>query len=189
MFMNMSGVPVRVVQGGKNAGYVNVPAPQAGDEDSVLTVQGDLTVAWEPAAAAGVTLTTATVTVPNATLKSTTAYTLVAAQGAGTVIIPVQTTLVMRYGGTNVFTSVNPNFQFRYNGVASTGTSNIGPGSGFWQQAFDTIFLYDSFLQGLGNLTQLDNQPLTIQCSVAAQGNAANNNVLDVITTYYVLNV
>jgi len=175
-----SGIPVRVNDTGGQGNWVRVPAPLPGDEDSVLTVQPDLSVDWEPTGGSYLTYTT---TVSNATLKSTNPHTLVPAQGAGTVILPFRWAAVMRYGGNNAFT-LNANMLFRYNDAAAPQYS-YGPGTPFYQQTVDTIAT-SSLLTHAGNLSLLENQPFTLTLANALTGNAANDNVMDV-TTYYVL--
>jgi len=43
-----SGIPVRIMTSGGQGTWVRVPQPAAEDEGDVLTVQPDLSVAWEP---------------------------------------------------------------------------------------------------------------------------------------------
>lgn len=48
-----SGIPVRIKDSGGQGRWLRVPQPVAGEEGEVLTVQPDLSAAWEPASGGG----------------------------------------------------------------------------------------------------------------------------------------
>lgn len=188
-----SGIPVVVKDSGGQGNWVRVPAPLGGEEGEVLTVQPDLSVAWEPTQSSGTTILTDSVVLSNATLKAGTTSTLVSAQGANTVIVPITIAFIMRYGGTNAFTNA-PSMQIGYNGSPNFPTLGYA-GAAFWTQtntrvivwsvpAAPTTDMYPSL-----PLSGMTNQPLTTAFGAALTGNAANNNTLEVFTTYYVISV
>jgi len=187
MFMNMSGVPVRVEQGGKNAGNVSVPAPELGDEDSVLTVQPDLSVAWEPAGGGGI-YQVATVVFSNADLKTPNVVTLIPAQGAGTVIVPTQCVATCDVATGSVFTNA-PTMQFRYNNSA-TGqeTSSLGSFT-FWTSANEPLYRIPLRVAGANDSSVFANQPYTGLLNAAATGNAANNKTVTLRISYWVATI
>lgn len=178
-----SGIPVRVKDSGGQGSWLRVPQPLAGEEGEVLTVQPDLSAAWEPAAGGGSYLVS-TVSIPNATLKSTNPTTIVPAAGANTVIVPVWVSTLMRLG-TNAFTN-NPNTLIRYNNSGSASVTlatdaNWGAGSSSM-----TTQSVPGFRTTLALRT---NQPVTFTLSAALTGNAANDNTADITIAYFVLNV
>ena len=194
-----SGIPVVIKDTGGQGNWARVPQPLAGEVGEVLTVQPDLSVAWDPSGGgSGTTLQTSSVIMSNAELRANTPVTLVSAQGSDTVVMPVSIAFIMRYGGTNAFTNSSA-FDIRYNNVAATdGAINLTPSSSFWQATADffgrwNIGLTENEL-GQGNmevfaLSLASNQPLTCQVRVPLTGNAANDNTVEVITTYFVVSV
>jgi len=181
-----SGIPVRVKDSGGQGNWIRVPAPLAGDEDDVLTVQPDLTVAWEPPVSSPGNVLSNVVTYSNANMRAApVAITLVPAAGAGTVLIPLCYSLKMAYGGTNAFTNA-PGFLMRWNDSAAGGASTtVGLSTTFWQS---TASGWGYFVGSVQNqlLSVFENQPLTTKLNAGVTGNAANNNTVE-ITTYYIV--
>jgi len=184
-----SGVPVRIKDSGGQGNWTRVPQPLGGEEGEVLTVQPDLSVAWEPATGGGGTgLLTANVTITNAALKSTvTSTTLIAAPGAGKVIVPIRYVYIMRYGGTNAFTNA-PSTRIRYNNANNQSQTTATLNATFWQATTDA-YGTPPIAGTVELLSAFENQPLTFIMFAAATGNAANDNTLDVEITYYIQNV
>jgi len=174
-----SGVPLRVNDSGGQGDWVRVPNPTAGDIADVLTVQPDLSVAWDPPASSGGGLQVASVAVSNAELKAATSKTMVTAQGAGTVIIPIRVGIVMHYGGTNAFTN-NAGINFRW------GTSDCMSVFGAGTNTFSTCF-FDAGTVSTAALSAAENADLTAKPGNAYTGNAAGNNTATFYALYYVL--
>lgn len=194
-----SGIPVIIKDTGGQGNWARVPQPLAGEVGEVLTVQPDLSVAWEPSGGgSGTTLQTSSVIMSNAELRANTPVTLVSAQGSDTVVMPVSIAFIMRYGGSNAFTS-DDSFGIRYNGVAGTEeVVTVTPGSAFWRATADRFGRWNAgpTLTELGSenvntfaLTLASNQTLTCETRGTLTGNAANDNTVEVITTYYVISV
>jgi hypothetical protein len=163
-----------------------------GASGNVATSNGSV---WTSAAASGgtwggYTVTTVTGTLTNAQIKAlnATPVQIVAAQGAGTIIIPVQYVLKMNYGGTNVFTAgASQQIVFAYGGsqgptivlsnagiVASTSRIAIGQLS---SQSF-------AYATGANAALQWWN-PVATEIT----GNAANNNTMPWSVTYIVVTI
>lgn len=161
---------------------VSMPQPEAGDVGRVLTVKSDLSLDWEPPSGGGVLV--ASRTLSNSDLRSTTAFELVPAQGADTIIVCSNFTVVHNYGGTNVWTSIGAQ-QIGYqeptmlNAVTIAGaaftlaTSNMRSGP------------YTS--QASGPISTIINQPLSFRLATGGTGNAANDNTATVFVEYYVI--
>jgi len=197
-----SGIPVLVRDTGGQGNWARVPQPLAGEVGEVLTVQPDLSAAWEPSGGgSGTTLQTSSVTMSNTELRAESPVTLVSAQGSDTVVIPTSIVFISRYGGTNAWTN-KTSFEVSYNDSATTGksVSLTSAGSAFWTATQDqfvswnigpTLSELTADEQVLSfNLSLSSNQPLT--CKTAGPtltGNAANDNTVEVITTYFVINV
>jgi len=177
-----SGIPVRVRDGGGQGTWVRVPAPQAGEEDEVLTVQPDLSVAWSPSSGGG--QLSASLSLSNADLRTTNNFTVVPAAGTDTVIMPTTIIILLNYGGTNVWSN-SPSVQLRYNGVSGTASALTTPQ---WGQASTRLSSQAApFLTA--SRTQRNNEPLTFNLGVAATGNAANDNTAEVTVYYFVHNL
>jgi len=180
--MMQSGIPVRIKDSGGQGTFVRVPQPNAADEGEVLTAQADGSVAWS-----NQNIMTSTVTISNATLKSTNATTLVPAQGVGTVVQVISSAWRLNYGGSNVFTS-SPATLFRYNN--SFGGQNPTFGNTFWEASQDSVTLrYDPLRENPLIASECENLPVTVRLNSAITGNAANNNTVTVVTKYVVNNL
>lgn len=187
MFIEMSGVPVRIEQGGHNAGNISVPAPTAGDIGEVLTVQPDLTLAWNAVASSNTVLET-TVVISNADLKAANSVTLLAAPGAGKFIQPMYFVATCDVATASVFTNA-PSMNFRYNDSA-TGQESSSLGSvTFWQSSTATIYRLILQVAGTNDQANFVNQPLTCRLSAAVTGNAANNKTVTIRLQYRIVNI
>jgi hypothetical protein len=160
---------------------------------STLTSSGG-TIAFTPGAgtlnleAVPSLLASATVTLTSAQVKAleSTPITLVAAQGAGKSIVPIQVQMKLVYGGTNPFT--NPqDIDVRYTNGAGAAVA-VANGSGFIDQSASTYNLPGIDADVITIATGVENQPLVLfNSSTAITGNAANNNTLVVTILYIVL--
>jgi len=181
-----SGIPVRIKDTGGQGNWLRVPQPVAGEEGEVLTVQPDLSAAWEPATGGGgATFGQSTTQISNATLRTTNPTTLVAAQGAGTMIVPTQCALRHNYGGNNVWTN-GPTPSLSWNNDTS---SVLVPLNDPFQLAAVTQTSISSGVDEVVPTSVYDNQPLTFQLSAGLAGNAANDNTATIIVTYLVLTI
>lgn len=168
---------------GKQGAYTDVPQPSAAEAGEVLTAQADGTATWEPApGGGGGTSFSATTTITNAQLRSTTPVTIVAAPGADKVIVVTTVTYVTKYGGSNAWAS-NQSFDIRYNNNILVATETPG----FTNT--DSIYTFDNDIFATGLLSDVANVPLTFAMDVALSGNAANDNTLDVTVWYFVLDI
>lgn len=178
-----SGIPVRIKDSGGQGTFVRVPQPTAGQEGDILTVQPDLSADWSLPFER-----TITVTIPNATLKSTTPLTLIPAAGANTIIIVFSVTFIFNYGGNNAFTNA-PITPVRYNALAGSGAS-YNFGASFWNATSSRCATRQNPMSSDNTaLSSFVNQPITFECSSAFTGNAANDNTATCILTYTVINI
>lgn len=160
---------------------------------NVMTSDGTNWTSAAPAAGTwgGYTVTTVSGTLTNAQIKTLNAnpVQIVAAQGAGKIIIPVQYCLKMAYGGTNVFTAAaSQQIVLAYNGVASTTIvlSNAGI------IASTSRIAYGQFTQSQSALyTTYANTALQFWNLVATEitGNAANDNTMPWTLSYIVVTI
>ncbi len=138
-------------------------------------------------------LSTAVITLTSAEIKAlhATPKTLVAAQGLGTVIVPIEIILgKFKYGGTNVFVAGAAQAVNIYYGIVQ----QFNVGSAFIS---NTALVAAASSYGSGQSTgfsniatsSLENVALTAWNSVATEisGNAANDNTITIIVKYYVV--
>jgi len=114
--------------------------------------------------------------------------TLVAAQGAGTMIELVSATLQLNYGGTNVFTESSDNMIINYvdaSGVAATGAIE---GTGFIDATADAFTTVLAIPVVNGTTAQVVNTPLILDNTGNGEyaGNAAEDNTMSVFVAYRV---
>lgn len=138
---------------------------------------------------------TVRVTLTNAQIKAirATPITAVAAQGAGTIILPISAYVGLVYGGTNAFTAAaNDNLSLKL----KDGSGSIllsGAVQAFVQATNSAIsqMVPGSAVGATVNVSKAngDNQPLVIHNQTAAEiaGNAAADNTMVVTITYVVL--
>jgi hypothetical protein len=145
---------------------------------------------WQNQTGGSTIFNVADITLTNSQLKNltTTPITLVAAQGAGTIIVPVSMFTRLNYGGNNIFTGA-ATFRFALGTGLTTATAffNIG---GLDLSASTYYFpTVDTFNSGTGNVnTNCENQPLVVYNSgTALTGNAANDNTYTIYVLYYVV--
>lgn len=159
-----------------------------GTAAQVLTSNGAGTSpSWQ---AAGGGLLTATVTLTSAEVKAclATPITLLAAQGAGTVIVPVSLTGQMNYGGTNAFSN-GQNILVSFTGVTTFMISTANLLNSSQVVATDTrVSFHSSFIQQSSSAS-ISNVAMVIRNGGATEitGNAANDNTITVTMKYYVL--
>jgi len=134
-------------------------------------------------------LNTVTLSLTNTQIKAlnVTAVTVVAAQGAGIVIVPVQATMKMIYGGTNAFTGTPTMFIQYGTGVGTNGIFQVSS-AGFWtatQNAYIIPFNTGSSLQM--NASAVENVAVMVAASSGISGNAAANNTAEIQIMYYTI--
>lgn len=121
----------------------------------------------------------------------TTPAELVAAPGAGKLIVPHGFLLVLNYGGTNVFTEAGDNLIIHYDdsGPAVTVTDVIEC-TNFIDQAADTITRGVLIKDSIDASADIVNKNLAIANNNANfAGNAAGDNTLDVHVWYSIIDV
>nr|QKV51014.1 hypothetical protein [Crucivirus sp.] len=117
----------------------------------------------------------------NADLKAPNALIVVLAQGALSLVIPIQLTMQLVFG-TNVFTNA-PTLTVHY----TTGVLNvITPSASFWQAGNNQIY-QTTFFGGDNQESTITNKNTTLQLSTGLTGNAGNDNVVNVVFRYYVI--
>jgi hypothetical protein len=140
------------------------------------------------APSSGGSISTVQVTLTNAQLKAATAVQIIAAQGAGTFIIPCGVIWKLKYGGTNAFTNA-PGHQLTFGSTYNTNTiiSNSG-GTTFWQATTSRYYENGSgFVLFTGS--SVENTAVYSTMSTGATGNAANNNTVVIQVFYYVVTI
>ena len=174
-----SGIPVRIKDSGGQGTFVRVPQPTAGEEGTVLTVQPSLSVDWTLPQ-----LRMAMADISNATLRTTNNTTLVPAQGANTLIIPVSVTQITMYGGTNVWSTMGV-AGIQYDGDAGT---RIALPNAFFTTATSNM-RHTAMSSNVETLSVSANMPVVYNMDAGGTGNAANDNTARVYITYYVVDV
>ena len=114
-----------------------------------------------------------------------TEITLVAAQGAGLVVLPISIYLFIDRDASTA-QSVNSNLFVSWDGTTSYQTTAIGYYRRFmYNEAGDRIFKIDTYNGEIGqSLTAGDNQPLTVKLDLAITSGSIDG--MKVITTYYI---
>lgn len=163
---------------GKQSGAASsVPPADGSCEGFVLTCVGGVPT-WVPPSGGGGSLTTTT-NISNATLRTTDTTTIVAAPGAGFSILVDSVVVIMRYGGTNVWTN-NPSINLLWGG--GSGIIPAFP----WTNAF-TRLNESTNVSTSGNVSGFENQPFTFSLVSGLTGNAANDNTATVVVYYRLL--
>lgn len=157
--------------------------PAAAD-NSYLTL-----LAGVPVWAVGKLFSTAKVTLTNAQLKAinSSPITIVSAQGANKILIPLAWYSVFIYGGNNAFTGSNP-LNLTYNGL---NTSLAFPGT--IQTAGVMVGTTTTERVGYGSVASSAttnayiNQPLLVTAAANFAGNAANDNTVTLVVNYVIV--
>lgn len=135
-------------------------------------------------------------TLTNAQAKSfrATPVTLVAAPGAGRLIVPVACTISLVYGGTNAFVQGGAGDNFSLKLKDGSGALLMSGGIGAFTQ--NTTSAFSVMVPGLAvgsssNITKAngDNQPLVLHNQAAAEltGNAGADNTFVLNVTYQII--
>lgn len=171
---------------GKQGNFVDVPAPAPGDAGDVLTVQPDLSLAWNASGGGGggVTTSQTVTTLSNSDLRSTSRIEVVPAQGANTIIVPTFIQLIYNYAGNNPFTN-DPFFQFSYDNP-NDGDIEITT-AGLTESK--SMVRFHTCTSNLLDEVECVNVKLTVNVASALTGNAANDNTVTVFVTYYVTTI
>jgi len=147
----------------------------------------DGTIAASKLASAMSAIETVAVTVTNSQIIGMLAApkTLVAAGGAGTVIQFLGAILVLDYGGTNVFTETDDNFVVRYENTTGAIVSEVIEGTGFINQAADTMTNAIPKKDAIVVSASAINKPLVLNVTGhEIAGNVAADNTMKVYVTY-----
>lgn len=138
-----------------------------------------------------------TITLTSAQIKAitTTPITIVAAQGAGTVVVPLLATTKFVYGGTNAFTGGGSNNAVVLTFVGATPSSSVGNAvvSDATITGTTTTYSFSAFNQSTRSsitAASCENSALiAFSPGIALTGNAANNNTLTIDLFYQVLSI
>ena len=173
-----------------NPAYSTATYPgTAGTSGNVLTSNG---TNWLSSAAPGSGLTSVDVTWTNVNLKAGSPQTIVAAQGAGTIIVCVNCILKFVYGGSNAFTNSS---QTALNYGTAFGTNKIlvfESNTSFWEATanqYAMLIPATNAYTGTGASIENTAVSMNIASATAFTGNAAGNNTVQVKLLYYVTTV
>jgi len=134
----------------------------------------------------------ADVSITSAEVKAleTTQITLVAAQGANTLIKFMGATLKLAYGGTNAFTEAGDNLAIKYTDDSGVAVSQTIETTGFIDQTADTYTNAEPAIDAIVAASAGENAPLVLDnLGSAIAGNAANDNTLEVRVFYQVMSI
>jgi hypothetical protein len=195
-YPSASGTSGKIIQSdGTNNIYSAFTMANPGTSGNVLTSNG---TNWVSSAPGGGGLSSVTLTLTNAQLKaiSTTPVQIIAAQGSGAIIVPVQTVCKLNYGGTNAFTN-SPTMRLLYGSVSNTNNcvQMVGVNNTAFCQATSNQYCTSNTLVGSGgssgniSSTVGENTIISVNGSTDFTGNAANNNTMTVVVLYYVLTI
>src|SRR5574337_278006 len=125
------------------------------------------------------------ITLTNAQIKAlnTTPITLVAAQGVGKAITPIDCSAYLSYGGTSAFTaSVGENLRVKHSGGAAIWN---GGSQAFLQLTNSAVSDFNFVAAAQASITEnksgVDNTALVIDSAAAIAGNAANDNTITIV--------
>jgi len=125
-----------------------------------------------------------------------TPVTIVAAQGAGKLIVPMSCTIALLYGGTNAFVQggAGSNFSLKYKDGSTASLMSGGIGAFVQNTTSATSLMVPAVAAGSEvNITKAnaDNQPLVVHNPAAAEltGNAGADNTFQIFLEYLVLPV
>jgi len=117
-------------------------------------------------------------------LKAGTALTLVPAQGANTIIVPISCITKHVYGGTNVWSNL-PTTSLNYGGIEVIAVVQ----NPVWTTAGNAFGLGYNIGSDTATEAQCVNLDLTLTLSAALTGNAAGDNTAIVSTKYIIVSV
>jgi hypothetical protein len=167
-----------------------------GTAAQVLTSNGaGAAPTWQAGGGGGAVLNKATGTLTNTQIKalSTTPVIIVAAQGAGTLIVPVSATLELIYGGSNVFSGATAQLFLTFSTTTAFNTlmcvapnALIVSPSNFISYGTMGATTSDTSLSPASFAANAVNVGLAICSNAAITGNAANNNTIN-WTLYYLV--
>lgn len=182
-----------IVSDGTNNVYSTETWAVPGASGNILTSDGTNWTSAAPTSTSAILLTTA-VTWSNAALKAGTSLTVLAAQGAGTVIVPVSCVFKFVYGGNNAFTN-SPTSQINFSTVNGTRPIFTGPAAGGFWQATSSAYAFlniqpltGGFLQTYNN-TVSENTAVSATLSIPLTGNASGDNTVKIIMTYFLVSI
>lgn len=120
-----------------------------------------------------------------------TPLTIIPAPGAGKMVVVESLTLQLNYGGTNAFTESTANLVLQYTDSGTDITASIET-TGFIDQTADTVaIIYPATIATAAAATAVVNEAVELFNTGAGEiaGNAANDNTLNVIVAYRVVDM
>lgn len=118
----------------------------------------------------------------NAALKAGTTLTIIPAQGANTIVLPLWIVLKMNYGGNNAFTNSR-------NLSIITPMFDVAPGAAFWQATANSYAWSMPTDSLTGASAAVTNANIDLVLSGGLTGNAANDNTVTVKARYSLLTI
>ena len=135
----------------------------------------------------------ATVNLTSAQVKAlrATPATIIAAPGAGKLIVVDSVTLQLNYGGTNVFTESIDNLVLEYGDSGTDITASIETTGLIDQSADTTAVYYPANIAAMANATVGINESVQLFNTGDGEiaGNAANDNTLNVTVSYHIVSM
>lgn len=141
--------------------------------------------------ATGVNVTSVNLTSAQVKALRATPQTIIAAPGAGKMIVVESVTLQLNYGGTNAFTESADNLVLQYTDSGTDITASIET-TGFIDQTADTVaIVYPATIATAAAATAVVNEAVELFNTGDGEiaGNAANNNTLNVTVAYRVVDI
>lgn len=182
-----SATAYAVLCGGTSSTSAQQSIAGVGTSGQVLTSNGAGALPTFQAAGGGGSVSSATVTMTSAQFKAinVTAFQLVAAQGANTIINPISIVAELVYGGSNAFTGSGEIKAIYGTVIGANSLSNSKDSSFFGATASTVTSFYPANLEaGTFAVGSIANQPICLQSDDVIAGNAAADNTVK-ITTFY----
>jgi hypothetical protein len=181
-----------VITGGTTSTGALQNVSGVGSSGQVLTSNGAGSLPTWQAAGGGGGLTSVTVTLTSAQIKAlnVTPIQLVAAPGAGNVVVVVAGICKFTYGGSNAFTGSSGSINL-YWGTSTSSINNIIPNSIMTGTSTLALTTGSSNIGVAGTaLTNIENMALNaFNNNSAFSGNAANNNTVTINIVYYIATI